>query len=142
MSLYKTYKTSNEKENNGIPIKFPGSPTSSGKIPTFYVGRISKKNKRFQKVTDQLYKPYRKNKNGLKNMSDEVAEDILKKSFIKGCLRGWENIENADGVEIPFTEENADKLFSDLPDLFEHLMEQANDLSLYLDEQLEEEVKN
>lgn len=139
-SLYNSFKTNKQKENSGVAIKY--APNEDGTTPTFWVGRMSDTNKRYQKVSKELYRPYRKSKAAMKSLTDEVATDLLKKGFIKGCLRKWENVQDMNGNVLEFSEENAYKLFDDLPELLDNLMEQAMDISLFQDEQLEEEVKN
>lgn len=139
-SLYNSFKTDKAKENSGIAISY--APNPDGTVPTFWVGRLSETNKRYQKVSKELYKPYRKSKAAMKSLTDEVAQDLLKKGFVKGCLRKWENVQDMDGNVLEFSEENAYKLFDDLPDLLDNLMEQASDISMFQEERLEEEVKN
>lgn len=139
-SLYKSFKTNKSKENSGVAIEY--APNADGTVPTFWVARLSETNKRYQKVSKELYKPYRKSKAAMKSLTEEVAQDLLRKGFVKGCLIKWENIQDTEGNVLEFSEENAYKLFDDLPDLLDNLMEQASDISMFLDEQLETDVKN
>lgn len=139
MSLFKTFKTDNRKETSGIPITY--APNPDGTIPTFYVARQSKSNKEFQKVTRKAFKPY-KHELQANNIKDEDAERLLKETFIKGCLRKWENVRDENDNEIPFNYDNADKLFTALPELLENLMEESTKLTNYQTFELEEDAKN
>lgn len=139
MNLYKSFEVNSKKEEKGVPVTY--APYPDGRVPTFWVARQSKSNKQYRKVVTALYKPYKREIQRGK-LAPEVSEEIAEKGFIKGCLKGWEHITDKEGVDLPFSEENAFKLFSDLPDLLEDLMERAMDISNYQDDILEEDSKN
>lgn len=139
MSLYKTFKVNEAKENKGVAFKYPHS--EEGKESIFFVAHQSTNNKNYMKALNTLYKPYRRLQQ-LNRMDPTVTQELSKKAFIRGCLTGWENITNESGEELEFNEQNALKLFSDLPHLLSDLMEQATELSNYQDELTEESAKN
>ena len=63
--------------------------------------------------------------------SRSIAEDaaggciIPLEKFVADALLGWENVIVSDGATIPFSVENATKLFKDLPDLYDDLVLQT-----------------
>lgn len=139
MSIFNTFAIDANKESNGVPITF--DPNKDGTIPTFYVARQSRGNKRFQKAVRQVQKPYTR-QIAAKKLSDDVAEVLVKEAFIKGCLIGWSNIKDQDGNEIPFNEQAANELFDKLPDLLDVLMEESTNNANYQAEELENDLKN
>lgn len=139
MSLFKTFKTDTKKENDGIPIKYDSN--EDGTVPTFLVARQAKSNKKFAKTMRELSAPY-KDQMDRGTLPEEVGEKLMRKAFVKGCLRGWENIQNEDGEAMPFSEEAAIDLFSQLPELFDDLQSQATELANYRAYSLEAEAGN
>ena len=72
----------------------------------------------------------------------EILKNPLKEVFVKSILLGWENITDAEGKKMDFTERNAMKLFNDLPDIYEDLFEQSSKASLFREASMEEDAKN
>lgn len=139
MSLYKQFKTDEKFETEGIIIEY--GTGANGKPISFRVARAGGNNQKYLKLLESRTKPYRRQ---LQNDSLDlkVAEKIFLEVFVDSVLLGWENVEDATGVLLPFTRDNAIKVFTDLPDLYNDLREQAAKSSLFRVEIKEVDAKN
>jgi hypothetical protein len=137
MSLFEQFETDSKKESEGAEVTFP--PNKDGSIPTFIIAATSRNNQKYAKALDRATKPYRRN---LDAMGDANAERIYREVFVTTVLKGWKNVQNADGSEIPFSIENANILFDKLPRLYNVLNERANSIELFQDQQREAEAGN
>jgi len=115
-NLDKLFKSNIDFEKEGIWFEI-------GDSIRFRVRRFGGSNSEVKKAMVKYYKPFAKLiERGL--LSDEKEKDIYIKSFIDACLVDWEGVE-VDGEIVPFSFENAHKLFTNLPELVETLMEYA-----------------
>lgn len=133
MSLFKQFETNAAKVIEGVPMTFEAN--EDGSIPTFYISRMAKQNKRYQKVAEEKFRPHQRaiNNGTLSNAkSDELMLDI----FVNGVIVNWENIQDAEGKEIKTKEGIAD-LFRLLPDLYAELEQAAKEIGLFRSEELE-----
>lgn len=131
MSLFEQFETNAEKEIEGVPVKY--APNGDGTVPTFYLSRMGKSNKKYSKALDKATKPYARQMQ-LGTLADETAEDLFRNVFIKTVLKGWDNVRGKDGKDMAFTVENANELFTKLPDLYEDLQEKARSAALFREE--------
>ncbi|MWP63110.1 hypothetical protein [Gilliamella sp. Pas-s25] len=139
MSLFEQFETDKTKEQDGVPVEYVAN--CDGTIPTFYIARIGGANSKYSLLIKKLTKQY-KRQIQLDALPEEKLIEISIKAFSEGALRGWDNIQDRKGKNIPFSIENACDLFKQLPDLFADLVSQANDLDLYKSVQIEEDIKN
>lgn len=137
MSLYDQYATDAKKEVEGVEVTFP--PNEDGSVPTFVLAATSKANQKYAKALEQATKPYRRNMDAMK---PETAEALYKDVFVKTVLKGWKNVRDRDGNDLPFSRENALKLFEDLPRLYDDLNSRAGSIDLFREAQREEEAGN
>lgn len=139
MSIYKQYKTDAARENQGARIE-KGSNEDGTQI-VFIIARTGKTNTSYKLASERAFKPH---KAAIKagNLSNETAEVLLMDLFCGHLLKGWENVRDEDGKELPFSVDNAKKLMTDLPDLYAELTEASNDVSLFLDSNREADAKN
>lgn len=70
--------------------------------------------------------------------SDDVEQEFVK-AFVRNCVKGWNNISNIEGEELPYSSETALELLVQLPDLVEDLIKFASDNENY---RIEEIAKN
>ena len=112
-----------------------------GSIPTFVVSRMGKSNKRYSKALEAATRPYRRQIE-LGTMNNDKAEEIFMGVFVDTVLKGWKNVRDESGAELPFNKQSATKLFKDLPEVYERLQEEAKLSANFRDAALEEEVKN
>lgn len=139
MSLYSQFETDTAKEVEGIEVQY--GPNKDKTIPTFRISRASKSNKSYSKQLEKATRPFRRQID-LGTMNNDTAENLFMKVFVNTILKGWQNVQNQKGEEIAFNEENAMKLFTDLPELYDDLQEKAKSASLFRDEAQEEEAGN
>ena len=141
MSLYKQFATNTDKEIGGIEVQMTEAENEDGSIPTFVVSRMGKSNKRYSKALEAATRPYRRQIE-LGTMNNDKAEEIFMGVFVDTVLKGWKNVRDENGAELPFNKQSATKLFKDLPEVYERLQEEAKLSANFRDAALEEEVKN
>jgi len=148
MSLRKQFATDKAKESAGIGIEFGAN--EDGSVPKFFISRMGKSNKRYQKALEAATRPHRRAIE-LGTLANDVAERLFMGVFVDSVMvsPGWENVklsdvtgDDADEGFAPFNKENAVKLFANLPELYDDLQEKAKSAALFRDEALEEEAGN
>jgi hypothetical protein len=139
MSIYEQFETNKEKEIGGVAVEYGAN--KDGSIPTFYVTRMSRSNKKYIKNLEKATRPHRRAIE-LETMQPDQAEKISMGVFVETVLLGWKNVQNRKGEVVTFTKEAATKLFNELPDFYDDLQSKASKASLFRDEALEEEAKN
>ena len=141
MSLYKQFATNSEKEMEGVEVQMTEAENEDGSIPTFVVSRMGKSNKRYSKALEAATRPYRRQIE-LGTMNNDKAEEIFMGVFVDTVLKGWKNVRDENGAELPFNKQSATKLFKDLPEVYERLQEEAKLSANFREASLEEETKN
>lgn len=128
MSIFKTFKNDETLEQQGILIQY--GENSKGLMEAFRIARAGGTNQRFLKAMERATKPYRRQIQ-TETIDPKVSKRLYMEAFVDTVLLGWENIEGADGAPLDFNRDNAIKLFTDLPDLFLDLSEQAGKQALF-----------
>lgn len=128
MSLYTQFQTDVDLEKVGILLEY--GETSKGLPICIRIARAGGANKAFEKRMEAETKSIRR------QIQNETADNkqlmrILRKVFAETVVLGWENVEDRNGVVIPFNVENCIKLFEDLPDLFADIQEQSRRAALF-----------
>ena len=139
MSLYKQFKLDAKKETEGIEIKF--SANDDGTVPTFRILHMNQSNAKYAKVLEQESKPYRRQMQ-LEALSDADDKKIMLRTFCRSILIGWSNVQKEDGTPYDYTFENAMKLMTDLPLLYQSLLIEAAKSAQFRELQLADEAKN
>ena len=133
MNLYKMFKTSEYNEKEGIFIELaPGVK--------FKITRIGGSNKKYQEMFANLTRPYKRLIDS-GNLQNDMARKLLITAFTEAALVGWEGVTDAAGNPLEYTKENATKLFTDLPDLFDTLNTEASNAQNFKDEEVESIAK-
>lgn len=148
MSLYQTFKTDPNLEQNGVVINY--GPNSKGIDQEFWVRRAGGANKQFQKSMSAKMRPYRKQL-ATGTMPDALAERIVREVYAETVVLKFAGIEVPTGEQdsegnpvfqdLPYSVENCMRLFNDLPDLFTDIRDQCNEMAIFR-EDLEEAAKN
>lgn len=133
-SIYDTFKTDDNMETRGILLDYG----DAGKIK---IARAGGSNVRFQKALEAKTRPLRRQID-TETLSPEAGERVLVEVFASTVVIGWEDIKDSDGKDIPFSYENCVKLFTDLPDLFIDVREQAMKAANFRTAEIEEDAKN
>jgi hypothetical protein len=139
MSLYTQFQTDSNLEKTGILLEY--GETEDGKPICIRIARAGGANKSFEKRMELETKPIRRQ---LQNETVNNAQllKLLRKVYAETVVLGWENVQDPDGKDIPFTVENCIKLFEDLPDLFTDLQEQSRRAALFRQQAREADGKN
>lgn len=138
MSLYKQFATDKNAEKDGVLLDY----TTDTKRPCrFRVARMSPTNQRYAARLRALTKPYER-QIALDTLPPEKTREIQVNVFVDAILLGWEGVTDENGVDLPFSRENARKLFADLPDLFDDLQGQASRAATFRAADLEDAAKN
>lgn len=138
MSLFDQFATSRKAEVEGVEVTFGGNTT-------FRIARMSRSNKRYQRMIEQETKPHiHAIRND--NLAPEIDDAITMKVFIATVLLGWKNLVEPKvfGTDdaIEYTPDNAEKLFKALPELYTALKENAAKMSNFRSEEVEADSKN
>lgn len=139
--LHKRFKTDNVKETEGVRIEFPEAQNDDGTIPVFILSRMGKANKAYQKAIEAATRPHRRQIQ-LETLNNDVAEELFLNVFVDVILKGWENIQNDENQNVPFSKSSAVALMKELPDVYERLQEEAKESTNFRDNALENEGKN
>jgi hypothetical protein len=141
MGLHSQFKTNSVKETEGVEIEFPEAQNDDGSVPVFVISRMGRSNKAYSKALEAATRPYRRQVE-LGTMKNEVAESLFMDVFVNNVLKGWKNVQDEDGEEIEFNKDNAVKLLSELPDVYDRLQEEAKLSANFRDSALESESGN
>jgi len=131
VDIKKVYGTDKVKEKEGVLHDL-------GDGLKIRIARIGNPN--YQKRFEALSKPHRRAlRKG--SLSNEIAEELLIKCMSETIVLDWEGIEE-NGVEIPYSRENAVRILTDYHDLREHINDIANEMEGYKQEDEEEAIDN
>lgn len=131
---YELFSTNNELETGkGVELEYPGF--------SIIIHRAGGANKKFGRILADKLKPHRQRfERGL--LDDETSHRILVEAYAEAVVIGWKKVTDRNGKKMEFNAENVVKLFLDLPELFEDVKKQANDVSLFRQENEKVEQKN
>lgn len=132
-SPYTFFQTDTNLEKDGIVVDYGDF--------RFRIARAGGANTRFQKTLAARIRPFRRAIDA-GAITDADADKILHGVFVDSVLLGWEDVTDEHGNPLEFTRENALKLFSDLPDLFRDLQQQASVVANFRREDLQDTIKN
>lgn len=150
---YELFKTNDELENQGVSLNY-----GSFKI---VIARAGGSNKKYTKIFEAKIRPYRRAIQA-GTLDDATDKRVMAEVYADAVVLGWAKIDREkqpdgnyvdkvtngvipgpDGQDMPFTKANVIKLFTDLPDLFSDVIQQANSVSLFKDEEeAETDAKN
>lgn len=134
MSIYKKFATDAALEaDKGVTIDYGDFK--------FTLRRAGGTNKAYSKVFNDKYKPYRKMAEA-GNLTDEIATRILVETYAETVIVGWDGVTDEKGKKLPFNRDNFTKVMTDLPELFNLVIEEATRLANFRKEEIEAEAKN
>lgn len=131
---YELFGTNTNLESvKGVTLEYPGF--------SIIIHRAGGSNKKFAKILSEKMKPHRQRfERGI--LDDETSNKIMVETYAEAVVIGWKDVKGRDGKKIPFNVENVVKLFNDLPELFADVKRQANDASVFRQENEKVEQKN
>jgi len=138
MPLFEQFATNRKAEVEGIEVTFDNT--------TFFrIARMGRSNKRWSKLLEQKTKPY-SHQIRTDTLSSELDEAITRECFIETVLLGWRGMREPEVFgtddEVPFSQDNARKLFDALPELYLALVQQSNKVSNFRAAEVEADSKN
>lgn len=142
MGMYDIFETDEDLENAGIWLDYGDFRVK--------VASAGQGNKKYVRYAEKALKPIRRamqagavsNERSMAIMSDIYAKTIVLDWQIKGD-DGWKpGIEGRDGEVLPFNKEEVQKVFEALPNLFIDVQEQANSISNFRKQEIEEDSGN
>lgn len=130
---YSVFRTDKALEKEGIVLDY-----GDFKIK---VARAGGSNTAFQKALTAKVRPYKRQLDA-GTIPDDVAERLFLDVYAESVVLGWEGVTDENGKPLPYSKENAVKLFTDLPDLFRDVQNQAAAISNFRAEVTEDTIKN
>lgn len=131
MSLYKQFSTDAKVEREGVVLQY-GFNSKQNPIG-IRVARAGGANAAYTKRLQSKLNPHRRQLQ-TETIDKKLLERLLLEVFCETVVLGWENVETENGEDLPFSYENALTLFTDLPELFTDVQEQATKLALFKSE--------
>jgi len=105
------------------------------------IARAGGSNKRYEKRLEVLSRPHKRLMKADRMPLREMNK-LLKQVYAESVVLGWEGVTDREGNVMPFSAENCIRLFDDLPDLWEDVLEQARNSAIFRREVLESDSKN
>ncbi len=149
MSMYGQLETDKALETKGVEVNYGSFRVT--------LARAGGANKKYEKVLNARSKPHQRAMKA-EMMDGDVAIEIMREVYADSIILHWEakdakgkwqvgiEAKPAKGVTklaiVPFTRENVVQAMVDLPELLLWFKEDAEKLSLYLVQVLEDAVKN
>ncbi len=96
-------------------------------------------NKAYRAHKDQLLRPHLRQLRA-KEVPPEQVLEIIKPAVAHHILKGWQNLQDDSGAEIPYSPQTALEFFRDpaLGDLYAFVLEAAGEVENYRQEMLED----
>lgn len=134
MSVYKRFKTSESCERDGVWLDY-------GDGVRVRVARAGGSNRRFLKAMERFRRKH-KRRIDLDLLDEDVARPAVIDIFAETVVLGWEGVANEEGTPLECTKENVVKVFTDLPDFFDAVRDDAARAEIFRAHIDEEDAKN
>lgn len=147
-SMWSAFGTDIKKERDGVIVEYPGGIRVT-------LARAGGRNAAFAKAHELHMRPHRNAMKFGNSLPEHIQREVIAKVYLDAVVKRFETNVGTDdepvwkevivlenGDEILPTREHMMQLFKDLPDLLTQIISDANELSLYRKEELEDEAKN
>ena len=137
-----------------IRRKFATSPTLSqkgvwvkvdlgdgGPPPEFLIARMGSTNYRWSDMAAQSFRENRKRIDAGVLPAEESRLKAIT-TFAYTVLLDWKNIDDDDGNQILYTPEEGIKMLTEMDVLYDYLLEESQDITLFQDEHIKRKVGN
>mgnify|MGYP003416802391 CR=1 FL=1 len=118
-SLYAAFGTVKEYETEGVVLDFGAAK--------FRIRRAGGSNRKFLTTLAAKLRPHRRAMSA-GTMNDEVAQDLQKETYFETVVIGWEGVTDREGNVLEYNLANFKKVMTDLPDLWDTLREEADEM--------------
>lgn len=129
--LYAAFGTDRKAELEGV-WRDLGVVNEDNTKPGFLLARMSRNNTNYWAKVEAVAKEYKTEIN-LDIFTDAAAHQPMLEIFVDTILLGWRHVVDKAGKPIEYSRDNAIKLLTDLPDLYELLREWASKISSFRD---------
>ena len=134
MNPYAMFKTNAAAEaDQGIALDYGSF--------SIRIVRAGGSNKRYGQELTRRLKPYRRQIDN-ETLDNAVAEKVMAGLYADTVVIGWDGVTDETDASLPFTRDNCIKLFTDLPELFRDVQEQAGKVGNFRLEEQEDDAKN
>lgn len=137
MSLFKAYKVNTSKVMSGVEVEFPEAMNDDGTIPTFWIAYAGASNEKYKEMLNKHTRGIRDS-----NIKEDKARQLLARVYSESVILNWTNVLNEEGIEVSFSPKICYDLLVSLPEFFKVIQERANELTSYLNEDIESIAKN
>lgn len=139
MSIFTNYSTDAKIEVEGvaIPLGFNDDKTEMSIV----ISRLGGANKQYLRALEIAQKPHRRAIQ-LGTIDKDLHERLVRDVFATHIIKGWSNIQDETGNAIVYNDSNAKMLLEKLPNLYDELFVQAQNLDNFRAEVIEADVKN
>ena len=141
--LFKSFKTDENKTQDGVLVSFAEAKNADGTTPGFYVRYSGGKGSMgYRAALDAAAKPYRRLIDNGDTKAQEKLNEITNGIFSDYWIAGWEHVQDADGNAIEYSKEACRALMKELPELLYKLIGTSIDSDNYRLDALKEDAKN
>jgi len=132
-SPYAQFQTDEKVETQGINLDFGDF--------AIRIARAGGSNKKYAKSLMKHVKPYRKAFQA-GTLDRKTQNEIMAKVYADSVVLGWAGVTDAEGNEMKFTWDNVVKLLTDLPELFNQIISDAENFRLFKEVEAEDIAGN
>ena len=122
MDLRKRFGTNDRLEQDGVEVHIEGDTYIT-------LARAGGSNTRYENAMRKHFAPYRRALDA-GTLDNKTATEVLQKAYADAVVLGWQGVE-LDGEPLAFNRDNVFKLFTELPELWKVVQEEATRLANY-----------
>ncbi len=138
--LYQEYARNEEKEKDGVWLNYGSAGGDRGDV-RIRVARAGGSNNAFRKLLEAKTRPHRRAvETG--TINPDLMNSLMRETLAETVILAWQNVDGPDGKPITFNKKNAIKLLEDLPDLYNEILQYAQDRTLFKEAGEQAEAKN
>lgn len=122
-SIYDSFKTDVSAERDGIDLDFGDFKVT--------IARSGGANKKYEQLVRRKLDRY-KRAIQFDALPEETARRVLIECYAEAVVLGWEGVLDENELPIPYSVENAIKLFTELPEFFNQVREESDKIANFL----------
>lgn len=125
MSLYESYKTAAPKEKEGVWVSFKGGVR-------LLMARAGGANNKYRESLRRRMLPHQRALRTGEEIEEAVANKVMAEAYADAIILDWEGVTDENKQPLECTKENVVKVFTDLPDFFTLVREDAQNRAHFL----------
>jgi hypothetical protein len=130
--LYKQFGTDKTYETEGVVLDFGSAK--------FRVRRAGGSNRKFAAAFTAKTKPHRRAMEA-GTLAEDVSARVLMEVYFEAVVIGWEGVTNREGDALGYNLENFVRVMTDLPDLWNTIRAECDNIRNFQAEQVEADAK-